>query len=92
MSYAWVLPHSGHPWWSENDDGGGQGLALFLAADFPLVILKPNLSDSTSRGRGGGRDKQVIKGSLHRVLTGERSGNHEKFNEVVLLFLVIKQR
>lgn len=56
-----ALPHSGHPRRSANDDGGGQGLALFLAADFPLVILRPNLSDSTSRGRGGGRDKRVMR-------------------------------
>ena len=37
---------------SANDDEGGQGLACFLVSYFPLVIWRPNLSESISQRKG----------------------------------------
>lgn len=43
-----VGPASWHPQWPASDAKEGQRMALFLAADFSFVILRPNSPDPTS--------------------------------------------
>lgn len=44
---------SWYPQWPASGARERQGMALFLAADFPFVILRPNASDIISWRKGG---------------------------------------
>lgn len=59
-------------------------MALFLAADFSFVILRPNSSDPIS-WRKGGENLADEKRELYRELTGEWFRNHEKYNEIAFV-------